>query len=68
MVDPPRASVPEAVRLCSQAGIKVIMITGDHPVTAKAIARTVGIISEGNETAEDIAKAMRIPVSDVPNR
>merc|ERR1711936_935087 len=55
MIDPPRAAVPDAVLKCRSAGIKVIMVTGDHPITAKAIARSVGIISEGTETVEDIA-------------
>ncbi|CAG0898013.1 unnamed protein product, partial [Darwinula stevensoni] len=36
MIDPPRAAVPEAVAKCRSAGIKVIMVTGDHPITAKA--------------------------------
>lgn len=48
MIDPPRAAVPDAVAKCRSAGIKVIMVTGDHPITAKAIAKSVGIISEGN--------------------
>lgn len=47
MIDPPRAAVPDAVAKCRSAGIKVIMVTGDHPITAKAIARNVGIISAG---------------------
>jgi sodium/potassium-transporting ATPase subunit alpha len=47
MIDPPRATVPLAVSKCRSAGIKVVMVTGDHPITAKAIARAVGIISEG---------------------
>ena len=47
MIDPPRAAVPDAVSKCRSAGIKVIMVTGDHPITAKAIAKSVGIISEG---------------------
>ena len=47
MIDPPRAAVPDAVCKCRSAGIQVVMVTGDHPVTAKAIARAVGIISDG---------------------
>ena len=54
LIDPPRAAVPDAVTKCRSAGIKVIMVTGDHPITAKAIAREVGIISEGSKTKEDI--------------
>ncbi|CAL1279873.1 unnamed protein product [Larinioides sclopetarius] len=68
MIDPPRAAVPDAVAKCRSAGIKVIMVTGDHPITAKAIAKAVGIISEGNETVEDIAQRLNIPIDDVnPN-
>jgi len=68
MIDPPRAAVPDAVTKCRSAGIKVIMVTGDHPITAKAIAKSVGIISEGNETVEDIAERLNIPVTDVNPR
>uniref|UniRef100_A0A6Q2XHX3 Sodium/potassium-transporting ATPase subunit alpha n=1 Tax=Esox lucius TaxID=8010 RepID=A0A6Q2XHX3_ESOLU len=68
MIDPPRAAVPDAVGKCRSAGIKVIMVTGDHPITAKAIAKGVGIISEGNETVEDIASRLNIPVSQVNPR
>lgn len=65
MIDPPRAAVPDAVGKCRSAGIKVIMVTGDHPITAKAIARGVGIISEGSRTVEDVAADKGIPVSEV---
>jgi sodium/potassium-transporting ATPase subunit alpha len=65
LIDPPRAAVPDAVTKCRSAGIKVIMVTGDHPITAKAIAKSVGIISEGRETVEDIAVKLNIPVSEV---
>merc|ERR1712038_1290365 len=68
MIDPPRAAVPDAVNKCRSAGIKVIMVTGDHPITAKAIAKCVGIISEGNETVEDIASRLNIPVEEVNPR
>merc|ERR1712235_207510 len=68
MIDPPRAAVPDAVAKCRSAGIKVIMVTGDHPITAKAIARSVGIISEGNKTVEDIAEKRGCDVKDVDPR
>uniref|UniRef100_A0A8D0QKE0 Sodium/potassium-transporting ATPase subunit alpha n=1 Tax=Sus scrofa TaxID=9823 RepID=A0A8D0QKE0_PIG len=68
MIDPPRAAVPDAVSKCRSAGIKVIMVTGDHPITAKAIAKGVGIISEGSEIAEDIAARLKIPVDQVNAR
>jgi P-type Ca2+ transporter type 2C len=41
--DPPRAEVPEAIRQAQEAGIRVVMITGDHPATALAVANEVGI-------------------------
>lgn len=102
MIDPPRATVPDAVMRCRTAGIRVslerskngsqrnttlqeaefglasvhrcvlkiqvIMVTGDHPITAKAIAANVGIISEGSETVEDIAQRKGIPVEQVNKR
>merc|ERR1719309_984111 len=68
MIDPPRAAVPDAVVKCRSAGIKVIMVTGDHPITAKAIAKSVGIISDGMETVEDIAERKNIDVKDVNPR
>jgi len=43
MMDPPRHEVPEAIARCHQAGVRTIMITGDHPLTALAIARQIGL-------------------------
>ena len=48
MRDPPRESSFEAVRVCCEAGIKPIMITGDHALTAKSIAQEIGIYKEGD--------------------
>ncbi len=41
--DPPRAEVPDAIRLAQAAGVRVVMITGDHPGTASAVARNIGM-------------------------
>ncbi|WP_148207123.1 cation-translocating P-type ATPase [Heliomicrobium modesticaldum] len=49
MMDPPRPGVRQAVERCSQAGIRTIMITGDHPATALAVARELGISSRSDE-------------------
>ncbi|MBC8015844.1 MAG: cation-translocating P-type ATPase, partial [Sporomusaceae bacterium] len=47
MIDPPRPEVPAAIAKCKKAGVKVVMITGDHPNTAKAIAKDLGLLDHG---------------------
>ena len=57
MEDPARADVPQAIRDCHRAGIRVVMVTGDHAVTARAIARAVGLAGETGEVVEGKAIA-----------
>ncbi|MGD6833252.1 cation-translocating P-type ATPase [Sutcliffiella halmapala] len=52
MIDPPRPEVKQAVKECKEAGIKTVMITGDHIVTAKAIAADIGILPMGGKVLE----------------
>ncbi len=47
MIDPPRTEAMDAIKVCHQAGITVKMITGDHPVTAEAIGRQLGLLPQG---------------------
>ena len=54
MIDPPHREVPAAIATCRRAGVRVVMITGDHALTAQAIARKIGLVSE--------------PVGGVPGR
>ena len=58
LIDPPRNEVKDAVTECKTAGIRTVMITGDHPSTAAAIARETGILSEGDQvlTGVDLNK------------
>jgi Ca2+-transporting ATPase len=57
MIDPPRPEVKDAVATCKAAGIRPVMITGDHPLTARHIARELGIATDGHIlTGRDLAR------------
>jgi len=58
MIDPPRPEVSAAIQTCELAGIKVVMITGDHPLTAQAIARELGILKNGRAVTGAELEAM----------
>ena len=48
MIDPPRPEAKSAIAICSEAGIRPVMITGDHPMTAQAVARELGLLNNGS--------------------
>jgi sodium/potassium-transporting ATPase subunit alpha len=52
IMDPPRESVPDAIMKCHEAGVKVFMVTGDHPLTGKSIAVQIGLLSSKSNNIE----------------
>ncbi|NHE59876.1 cation-translocating P-type ATPase [Cyclobacterium plantarum] len=64
MIDPPRPEVPEAVKACHEAGIRVIMATGDHAQTALAIGKEVGIVLPGREQVLSEADLLQLKGKD----
>jgi calcium-translocating P-type ATPase len=66
--DPLRPSVPAAVRRCLAAGVRVLMLTGDHPATARAIAREAGLLVPGREEVVRAAGLAELPPDELDRR
>jgi P-type Ca2+ transporter type 2C len=68
MMDPPRPEAAEAVAMCRSAGIRPVMITGDHPLTASIIARRVGIIRDEGESVMTGRELAQLPLEAFEER
>ena len=62
--DPPKHGVREAIGHCREAGIKVMMVTGDHPLTAEAIGRKINLMIQ--DTKEQLAVKRKVEISQIP--
>ncbi|MCC7201153.1 MAG: cation-translocating P-type ATPase [Nitrospirae bacterium] len=67
MMDPPRAEARDAVTICREAGIRPVMITGDHPITARTIAGRIGIMDHDGDVMTG-ARLERMPMEDFEAR
>ncbi len=68
MIDPPKQSAIEAVEKCKQAGIRTVMITGDHPDTAQAVAKQLGIAAERVVAGAELSRLSDSELEDVANQ
>ncbi|MGH7436781.1 MAG: cation-translocating P-type ATPase, partial [Polyangiaceae bacterium] len=68
MIDPPRPGVKEAVRLCAEAGVRAVMITGDHKLTAVAIARELGLWDDDRSIAMSGAELEQLTDAQLDER
>ena len=68
IVDPPRDEVPSVIEILRRAGIRTMMVTGDFKLTAKAIARSCGIITVEDDQVHTVNDLPRFPPSDVPEK
>ena len=68
MMDPPREEAKDAVSICKAAGIRPVMITGDHPLTAKAVARRLGILDDDQRTIITGRELDRLPSEELEER
>jgi P-type E1-E2 ATPase len=63
LVDPPRPKAAATVRACLEAGLRVVLLTGDRPSAAEAAGRDVGILRGASETADKVAARRRVPLA-----